>query len=294
MTMRIFVLCTLGCFFSPTAHAQGDLSVNVPEIGSMVCSQSDEPGDVVGNFNRAATNAGFTVPTDVLVQAFSYFCSKLECKKLTLTLDSGIGNVVVQPWEEPASVVEDFLWQALKAGHQLNPQSVSQVIEFFCSRRVCNRLLKQLDLEISGVGKLTVEPWHDPADLVESFIRQAAAAGAAMNPDAVAQIMEYFCTRRSCRRQLRDITLDVSGIGQILLVPWQEPAEAVEEFARQAVQAGHNINQGAIEQMMGYFCRQVQCSRQPAPIHLDVTGIGKLVVQPWEEVSSYSLHERVT
>ena len=63
----------------------------------------------------------------------------------------------------------------------------------------------------------------------------------------------------------------------------------VEDFARQAVHAGHGMNQGAVEQMMAYFCDQVQCNRQPTPILLDVSGVGKVVIQPWQEVRNLKL-----
>jgi hypothetical protein len=175
----------------PLARAQVELSVDVPGIGSMRCGPSDEPADVVGNFDRAAAKAGLTVPKDILAQAFNHFCSKRACTKTALTLDTGIGSLVVQPWEEPASVVEDFLWQALRAGHALQPQSIAQVIDFFCSRRACTRAMKQEELEITGVGKIVVESWHDPADLVENFLRQAEAGGANINQQSVNQVNMY-------------------------------------------------------------------------------------------------------
>ena len=124
---------------------------------------------------------------------------------MTSQIDAGIGKLVVQPWEEPADVIEQFLFQALRAGHNLSQQAVGQLVEFFCARRACSRVLKQLELEVTGIGKLIVEPWHDPADIVQDFLRQATAAGAGFEETSVQQIMQYFCSRRSCQRQLADV-----------------------------------------------------------------------------------------
>ena len=34
-----------------------------------------------------------------------------------------------------------------------------------------------LELDVTGIGKVLVQSWEEPADVVESFVRQAVAAG---------------------------------------------------------------------------------------------------------------------
>merc|ERR1719454_2738767 len=120
--------------------------------------------------------------------------------------------------------------------------------------------------------------------------------------------MEYFCSRRECKRlslqmpqqqqQAQPITLNVEGVGSLTVNPNQDPADVVESFAAQAVQAGVLITGESMVQMMEYFCSRRQCSRmqisppqqqmgsmaqqqqQAQPITLNVEGVGSLTVNP--------------
>merc|ERR1711981_298285 len=86
-------------------------------------------------------------------------------------------------------------------------------------------------------------------------------------------MMEYFCSRRQCSRmqisppqqqqqqQAQPITLNVEGVGSLTVNPNQDPADVVESFAAQAVQAGVPITGESMVQMMEYFCSRRQCSR---------------------------------
>jgi hypothetical protein len=79
------------------------------------------------------------------------------------------------------------------------------------------------------------------------------------------------------------VSLDVTGVGTIVVQPGQEPADVVEQFAAQAAQAGHNIDAGAMGQIMAALCKLKKCNRALAPVKLDVTGVGTIVVQPGQE-----------
>ena len=49
-------------------------------------------------------------------------------------------------------------------------------------------------------------------------------------------------------------TLNVEGVGSMTVNPNQDPADVVESFAAQAVQAGVPITGESMIQMMEYFC----------------------------------------
>ena len=83
---------------------------------------------------------------------------------------------------------------------------------------------------------------------MENFANQAIAAGVEVNGEGMKQMMEYFCSRRRCRRMgitapqiPEQLTLNVSGIGSVTVAPFQDPADVVEAFASQALQAGLEV-----------------------------------------------------
>ena len=57
------------------------------------------------------------------------------------------------------------------------------------------------------------------------------------------------------------IKLDVDGIGSVTCGPSQDPADVVEEFTRQAMEAGVPMTGEAMQQMMEYFCARKKCKR---------------------------------
>ena len=151
---------------------------------------------------------------------------------------------------------------------------MNQMMQFFCQRTTCFRNVAQpIKLDVSNIGSLTVQPWQEPADMVETFAAQAIQGGIPMSGDGMKQMMEYFCSRRECRRlnlrmpqQAQPLTLNVEGVGSMTVNPNQDPADVVESFAAQAVQAGVPITGESMIQMMEYFCSKRECRRtQIAP-----------------------------
>merc|ERR1712216_599811 len=77
----------------------------------------------------------------------------------------------------------------------------TQMMQYFCARRSCSRNINSaVSLNGEGVGSATVQPWQDPADVVEEFAQAAVNAGVEFPGDAMKQMMEYFCKRHSCKR----------------------------------------------------------------------------------------------
>ena len=148
-------------------------------------------------------------------------------------------------------------------------------MQYFCKQKACKRTQlvppvkeQPLSLEVTGVGTAVVEVGQDPADAVEAFTAQANAAGHGIDGEGMMQMMEFFCKQKTCvRTQLvqpateQPITLEVQGVGTAVVQPGQDPADAVEEFAAQAIAAGHEITGEGMTQMMEYFCQQKACVR---------------------------------
>jgi hypothetical protein len=169
--------------------------------------------------HRTCRKTVLTPPTSPAVQS------------IVLTID-GVGKMTCQPNQDPADVVENFAEQAVAAGFKIQFQQMKQMMEYFCARRDCTRTqlnvpalpdappgdqgaaggeagaegggsLKTntpIELIIDGIGKLTVSSLQDPADVVDDFAQQAVKAGFPIDFDAMKKMMEYFCSRRECKR----------------------------------------------------------------------------------------------
>ena len=265
----------------------------------MRCNPNQEPADVVLAFARRAAAAGVNMNLQSMNGMLKYFCDRRQCTKnlpqaQELNID-GVGKLVCPPWREPASLVEEFAAQASGQGMAINQASMNQMMQFFCARMTCFRNVAQpIKLDVTGVGSLTVQPWQEPADMVETFAGQAMKAGAAISGEGMKQMMEYFCSRRECKRlslqmpqqqqQAQPITLNVEGVGSLTVNPNQDPADVVESFAAQAVQAGVPMTGESMVQMMEYFCSRRQCSRmQISPPQQQMGGMASKMAQQQQQ-----------
>merc|ERR1711871_1491795 len=102
---------------------------------------------------------------------------------------------------------------------------------------------------MGGIGELTVAPNQEPADMVENFAKQAIEARYKITNEMMVNMLREICNRRECRRfeliSVQDlatpITLRVEGVGELTVAPNQEPADMVENFAKQAIEARYKI-----------------------------------------------------
>lgn len=154
---------------------------------------------------------------------------------------SRCGDVAVRTGEEPADAVTRFAVGAVAAGCEFGPADLKPTMDYLCARTKCTRLPTSYELDVTGIGKMIVLPWQEPAAAVEAFTRRAAKQGHLFDMDGVRTLMQYFCARMKCIRQPASETLDVPEIGQVVIHPWAEPAEMIERFARQALEAGFSF-----------------------------------------------------
>jgi hypothetical protein len=290
------------------------IELEVEGVGKVVVGSLDDPADAVERFAREAVGAGLPVKGEDMKKMMEYFCARRPCERynitvpppqepITLTLD-GIGKLTVRPNQDPADAVEQFTAAAIAQGAQIDGNGMVQMMQYFCARRSCRRMslnppVGPLKVAIEGVGEVTCPPNAEPADVVEAFAQQAVEAGLA--PEAVGgtmkQMLEYFCARRKCNRfELRmpamaqPIKLEIQGVGTMTCGPNQDPADVVEAFAKQAIEAGFPVDGNGMQKMMEYFCARKKCNRMqlnmPAaaqPIKLDVDGIGSVTCGPSQD-----------
>jgi hypothetical protein len=306
-TLLVLLLAT-----PPAARAQ-DLSLDVTGVGTIVVPAGAEPADVVVRFARETLRRG--VPglnnRDALQQILDYFCTKRACVRAlpeTLTINNFASEsvLVVDPWLEPADAIEAHLLEFLE--REGSPSAVSQrqamnLLSKLCKQTVCFRGSlrvpeSEVQLTVEGIGQLTVGSMQEPADAVEAFALAVASAGVTFGFDQMRKLMEYFCARRICTRlelappPMR-LSLEVEGIGQITVQPNQDPADVVEEFARQARSAGFQVLGDDMLGMMKFFCDKRSCARTElngdvvaqmgGVLKLEIPGVGSMNVNPDQE-----------
>ena len=287
-TMRSMLksLCNSRSCFRDIA---GPLTLNVTDVGEFTVLPWEEPADRVEYFSGLVVEAGLGMTRQSAQQMLEWFCQRRVCRRgLTrpLTLAIGeVGNVTVRPFEEPAYVIERFSSAATAAGLQMNVETMLAALEWFCARRSCHRpITGPHRLVVNGVGNITVRPFQDPAAVVERFSAQASEMGYAINAESMLQMLSYFCERRSCHRRLTGpwtLQLDVANV---TVRPFEEPAAIVEVFGAKAQQAGLEVDEEMLQQILNFFCERRSCHRPLNPaLEINVPDLGTLKVAPHED-----------
>merc|ERR1711937_639035 len=149
-------------------------------------------------------------------------------------------------------MVEQFAKQAIEARYKITNEMMVNMLREICNRRECRRfelisvqdLVTPITLRVEGVGELKVAPNQEPADMVEQFAKQAIEARYKITNEMMVNMLRELCNRRECRRfeliSVQDlatpITLRVEGVGELTVAPNQEPADMIENFAKQAIE----------------------------------------------------------
>ena len=86
------------------------LTAEVPGVGSLRVEPWAEPADAVALLGRRAAEAGRPLAEGVALEVFEALCKARPCfrqlnRRLLLNV-SEIGQLVVEPWTEPAAAVE--------------------------------------------------------------------------------------------------------------------------------------------------------------------------------------------
>ena len=172
---------------------------------------------------------------------------------------------MVEPWVEPARAVAEVGRAAESAGNPLGENQLRRVLDAVCEKRACvDALDRRLELNVTGVGRLVVEPWHDVADAIEGWTAAATMSGHEVNEASMQDLREWCCKRRSCGRGLTPpLTLNVSGLGSVTCLPTEEPATAVERLASTAAEADISVLPEQLDAAMAWFCAR-RCATGPS------------------------------
>jgi len=207
-------------------------------------------------------------------------CGRKACNR-PLSLDAatlsvqGVGTVTVPVGVDATDAVSSFLEAARGGGHVLGPREATQIMEGVCGLASlagpCVRPLdvRPLVLEISEVGVVEVPFGEEPADAVGKFLLDVRAAGGVVDEADAAAIMERLCGAggKKCFAPLdvAPLSLEVAGVGT-LVVPFNaEPALFVANFLTQARAAGHAMDATSAAQLM-----EAACARKPCLVPIDV------------------------
>ena len=94
------------------------------------------------------------------------------------------------------------------------------------------------------------------------FAREATAAGFEITEQSANKMLEFFCSRRSCRRTLPPpLTARVEPYGEIAVAPWDDPADVVEAFGVSKAEKGEYLTAETMTKLMEAFCSRRPCSR---------------------------------
>ena len=152
----------------------GPVRLRVEGVGNLTVRPFQDPTAVVEKFAAAATEAGYAMGAQGMVEMLTYVCERRSCfRPITGPLRvavEGVGNLTVLSHEEPAARVEAFAAAAAAQGVPLSDEMLTQMMEYFCTRRSCHRPVRPaLQLNIPELGSLVVQPSEEPADAVERF-----------------------------------------------------------------------------------------------------------------------------
>ena len=268
----------------------GPVSLTVENLGVLRVDPGVDPADVVEAFYSTALQQNVTLSLKNLTTILDKLCVLAPCRrrfhKERLTANvKGVGTLVVEPWVEPARAVAELGRAAESAGNPLGESQLRRVLDAVCEKRACvDALDRRLELNVTGVGRLVVEPWHDVADAIEGWTAAATMSGHDVSVSTMKDLYEWCCKRRSCGRALTPpLTLNVSGLGSVTCLPTEEPATAVERLASTAAEAYISVLPEQLDAAMAWFCARRSCHRPVAPMRLDVEGVGALEVPPWGE-----------
>jgi len=237
--------------------------------GDVVWHAADEDATVaVLRFARRAVERGARLTRDVFHGVLGRFCDSFDVATLACAVGNANvtfpqpltlavpprGTVTVEPWEEPAAVVERLA--RTLAPYAIPEAQFRDVEQWFCDRRICGRRLSQrLVIDVVVTDNLTLplacEFWEPPALAVERFVNvELASQSEAARLDATRQALRWLCDRRDCSASPRPLALSVwafanDSVGEVQCGELEEPADCVEDFVRMSLGFTSREPQGA-------------------------------------------------
>jgi hypothetical protein len=150
----------------------------------------------------------------------------------------GVGTATLRRGQDPADLVEEFAVKATESGHSFNVETMKDMMKYFCTHVPCSRpIISSIRLKVSGIGRLEVLPFEEPAAVVERFSVQAFEKGHDINIDSMKEMLAFFCERRSCHRGIRStLKLEVGSVGTLYSLK-SHTHEKVTQTLRNRIQA---------------------------------------------------------
>mmetsp|Transcript_56404 Transcript_56404/g.155783 ORF Transcript_56404/g.155783 Transcript_56404/m.155783 type:complete len:461 (+) Transcript_56404:38-1420(+) len=222
-----------------------------------------------------------------------HFCSQKPCvlplKPLRHEVE-GVGAVTVAVGQEVADAVEAWALAARVQGLPLGLDGVAEAARALCIQKKCNRgvALPPAQVDLEGVGTVTVPFGREPSELIEVFAAQAYTAGHGLLPFETHQaVMANLCAQMPCHVPLTEKTLEIEGVGEIRVAVGQEVADAVRTFVDNARRAGHAVGTEGATAIMERLCSLKKCNvpLDLGPDTLKIENIGTVVVGLGEEPS---------
>lgn len=153
-----------------------------------------------------------------------------------------------------------------------------------CVALLCAVTGAQLSIEVpGGFGTIEVREGQEPAEEVERFSQLTrAATGHVFQQNELQNFVNAFCNEIQCKQPSigNDMSLELGGIGTIVVRPGQAPIEAIDNFLVSAKSQGHSgLSPDNVNQVIGYFCDKKPCvTKTPAPLELPIQGMGKGII----------------
>ena len=119
-----------------------------------------------------------------------------------------------------------------------------------------------ISLAVDGVGRMTVPGSAEPVDVILQFAREAARRGHVLmkNHEYLTRMLGFFCVRRACSRTLpKSIKVQVEN-RQLVIEPWEEPADQLEHFVSQLSGRKREVANN-LASLLPQICQKTPCFR---------------------------------
>jgi hypothetical protein len=281
------------------------LQINVDGIGVLVIPFGEEPALSVTKFLLQARSQGHVLGSAAASNIMEAVCQQRPCiapldvADYSLNIE-GVGRFTVAYGEEPAIALHMFVDEVIRQGGSglINAEAANQIMTETCSKVSCFVPLdvRPVSIDIKDMGTVVVPFGFDPTAAVYDFLLSAAAAGHEVTNEMGNQIMNAVCSAGRtkgltyCHRplDLRPYTLQVEGLGTLVVPFAVEPAHAVMQFLSEAMDMGHQIDASHAKLLMDNVCQSRKCNVpvDTSPTILNISDMGVVKVAFGEEPST--------
>ena len=142
-------------FFWVLAMAE-TITLDVVGVGKLTIPNTSDAARDVLQFARAAVKQGFNSMKnhDRLLKIYSHFCERRKCSRELpeqLSIGGTRPQVWIEPWDEPAEVLEHYMMERFNRGEEITDAQVSVVsalLDQICTVTICFRGTLQLPKKV--------------------------------------------------------------------------------------------------------------------------------------------------